>query len=208
MKYEETGFRGVYRQLNVLALTDRLREAAAGFPDADKADCVLTYGYIDRDAGVTLEILAGGKKDGDRFRFFEGNGSVRSFVRIGAVENDDLIRLEDADGRMKERYAEKIRMLKGYDVSEEIESTRGMAFLDASRDPYCVDDVLVCLIGEGLRPEGCWVRVSGLGDRCLTGILLNEPDQDFRCHLGGTIAFFLRKTEDGRVVCWSNGRPE
>ena len=207
MKYTEMGFRGIYRQLNALKLTDQIRKTIADFPDADKANCVLTYGYIDHEAGVTLEILAGAKKDGNRFRFFNGNDSIRSFIRIEAVENDDLFWFEDADNSIKSRYSEKIKMLQGYDVSEEIEKTRGMSFLDESRDPHCVDDVLVYLTREGLQPEGCWVRISGLGDHWIMGTLLNEPNQNFGYHLNETIAFFVQETEDKKVICYSDMTP-
>ena len=40
MKYKEMGFRGIYRQLNALKLTDQLRKAIADFPDEDKANYV------------------------------------------------------------------------------------------------------------------------------------------------------------------------
>ena len=52
-------------------------------------------------------------------------------------------------------------MLHGYDAPEEVEKTRSMTFLDASRDESCIDDVLVYLVKDGLKPEGCWVRISG-----------------------------------------------
>ena len=60
MKYSEMGFRGIYRQLNALRLTDQLRKEITDFPDAGKANCVLTYGYIDHEAGLSMEILAAG----------------------------------------------------------------------------------------------------------------------------------------------------
>lgn len=207
MKYNEMGFRGVYRQLNALMLTDQLRKAIDDFPDGDKANCVLTYGYIDHEAGLTMEILAAGKTDGKRFRFFDGNDTIRSFIRIGAVENEDFFWFEDADNSIKDRYTEKIQMLEAYNESEEIEKTRAMAFLDESRDSQCIDDVLVYLTREGLQPEGCWVRISGLGDHWIMGTLLNEPNQNFGYHMGETIAFFVQETADKKVICYSDMTP-
>lgn len=204
MKYSEMGFRGIYRQLNALRLTDQLRKAITDFPDAGKANCVLTYGYIDHEAGLSMEILAAGISDGNRFRFFDGNDSIRSFIRIGAVKEYDFFWFEDEDNSLKERYAEKIKMLEEYNQSEEIEKTRGMGFLDDSRNPEFVDDVLVYLTREGLQPEGCWVRISGLGDHWIMGTLLNEPSQNFGYHLGETIAFFVQETEDKKVICYSD----
>lgn len=98
-------------------------------------------------------------------------------------------------------------MLRPYDASEEVEKTRGMGFLDDNRDPYYIDDVLVYLTKDGLEPEGCWTRITGLGDHWFMGTLLNEPKQNFGYHLGEQIAFSLQKTDDEKVICYSNMTP-
>ena len=207
MKYNEVGFRAFYHQLNALMMTERIRSIIDDFPDVEKANCVLTYGYIDHEAGMTLNILAAGKRRGGSFTFFDGNDEVNLIVRMETVENEDFFWFEDADNRLKSRYSEKIEMLKGYDVSEEIEKTRNMAFLDDSRDKFYIDDVMVYLTKKGLQPEGCWTRISGLGDHWFTGKLLNEPNQDFGYHLDETIGFFLQKTEDGKTICITDMTP-
>jgi hypothetical protein len=71
MKYKETDFRALYKHFVAFMLTDNLKQCIEGFPDADKANCVLTYGYIDCEAGLTLEILCAGVKDGEKFTFFD-----------------------------------------------------------------------------------------------------------------------------------------
>lgn len=207
MKYTETGFRAFYRHFTAIPQKEGLKAALKDFPEAETADCVLTYGYIDRDAGLTLEILAAGKKSGDGYRFAEGNDSISSRIRIGEVAEDDAAFFKDEDGSLSEKYAKKLDALHGYDVSEEIEKTREMDFLDGSRDEACIDDVLVYLIKDGLEPEGCWTRITGLGDHCILGELLNEPDQDFGYHLGEEIAFFVRETEDKKIICFSDMNP-
>lgn len=105
---------------------------------------------------------------------------------------------------MAERFAGKLEMLRGYDVPDDVEKTRYMTFLDASRDENCIDDVLVFLIKDELKMEGCWVRIIGLGDHWFIGILLNEPNQDFGYHAGDKITFFVQETEDKQVVCYSD----
>ena len=62
-------------------------------------------------------------------------------------------------------------MLKHYEVSEEIEETRKMGFLDKSRHDFYPDDVMVYLTRESLNPEGCWVRIIGIGDHSIMGTL-------------------------------------
>ncbi len=207
MKYKETGFRAFYRHFTAIPMKEELKAALKDFPEADTADCILTYGYADREAGLTLEILAAGKKSGDGDRFAEGNDDISSKIRIGEVAEDDAAFFKDEDGSLAEKFAKKLAALHGYDVSEEIEKTREMDFLDGSRDDTCVDDVLVYLIRDGLEPEGCWTRITGLGDHCIMGELLNEPDQDFGYHAGEEIAFFVRETEDKKILCFSDMNP-
>lgn len=207
MKYKETGFRALYKNFAVYMLTDSLKKAIKGFPDADKADCILTYGYIDHEAGLTMEILAAGKKVDDKFTFFDPCSEVRSSIRIGAVENDDFALIDDKNGTLSEKYSEILDMLKAFDVSEAIEETRSMAFLDNSRSNEYIDDVLVYLTKEGLNPEGCWMRIVGLGEHSIMGELLNEPYQDFGCHVGEKIGFYVQETKDQGVICYTDMTP-
>ena len=207
MKYKETGFRAFYHNFNAFMMTDALRNTVADFPDSDKANCVLTYGYIDHEEGLTLEVLAAGLKTDTGFRFFNTNDAVRSFIRIEAAEDAEFYWFEDNDGKLAKRFASKLDALKGYAVDDDIEKTRSMGFLDACRDDYCIDDVMVYLTRDGLEPEGCWVRIMGLGDHCIIGSLLNEPNQNFGYHLGETVAFFVRQDDDKNVTCFAEMNP-
>ena len=119
--YADAGFRAVYRNFCVFPLTDALRNAVKDFPGYEAAEAVLTYGYYDREAGITLEILAcaiGGDKG---WRFADGNDGIRSFIRIETVEEEDFSVLRDPDEALFQRYAKKLEMLKTYDVSDAIE---------------------------------------------------------------------------------------
>ena len=66
---------------------------------------------------------------------------------------------------------------------------------------------MVYLTREGLKPEGCWVRICGLSEHSILGTLLNEPDQNFDYHMGEKIAFNVQKTEDDKYICYSNMTP-
>lgn len=207
MKYTETDFRSIAGRFFAFPLTETLEKVIAEYPDAAKADSVLTYGYIDHEAGLSLEVLAAGKKTASGFRFFDTNLSVRAMIRIGAVENEEFEWLPDKRHTLQKRYAERLEVLKAFEVSEEVEKTRKMAFLDASRDRHYPDDVLVFLMREGLQPEGCWTRMIGLGDHCIVGMLLNEPNQNFGYHKGDNIAFFVDQNDKGEVICFSDMNP-
>lgn len=204
MYYKDTGFRALYKHFIAFPLKDNIRQCIENYPNAEKANCVLTYGYIDHDAGLTMEVLAAGFKDGDGFAFFDTSVETRAFIRVGAVIDDEVFFFDDADGGLSKKYAEKLDVLKHYEVSEEIEETRKMGFLDKSRHDFYPDDVMVYLTREGLNPEGCWVRIIGLGDHFIMGTLLNEPDQDFGYHEGEKVAFFVQKQEDESVILYTD----
>ena len=58
MKYRDTGFRSFYHAYIAVPVTDDLRKTIRQFPGAEEAGYVLTYGYIDPVAGMTLEVGA------------------------------------------------------------------------------------------------------------------------------------------------------
>lgn len=207
MKYRETGFRALYKNFAAFTLKDKLKQCIEGFPDADKANCVLTYGYIDREAGLTMEVICAGIRDGNMFTFFECSEEVRAILRIGSVLEDEFYVLDDSDETLSRKYSNKLEILKDYEAPEEIEISRSMELFDKSRHELYPDDVLVYLTKKGLNPEGCWVRIIGLGDHSVMGTLLNEPDQDFGYHEGEKIAFFAQKTEDDEIILCSDMTP-
>lgn len=204
MKYSEVGFRAFYHNYFAVPMKDNLKAIVKDFPRADKANCILTYGYIDHTAGLTLEVLAAAFKSDDGFSFENTNLEISSKIRIGSIMEDDCYYFDDGDGSLYERYADKVDMLKEYDVGDEVEESRNMDFLDGSRSPEYPDDVLVYLLKDGNKPEGCWVRIEALAEHQIIGTLLNEPDQNFDYHEGEKIAFYVYQTEDKEIVLCSN----
>ena len=59
MKYLELSFRDLCGHFAVLPIGN-YRQAVADYPGCETAVCILTYGYIDHTAGLTLEVLACG----------------------------------------------------------------------------------------------------------------------------------------------------
>ena len=199
MKYAD-GFRKLYKQCNALMLKeeDRFLKAMEGFPQMPDANCLLVYGYIDHEQGLTFEILAMGRKDDDAFTFAEGSHDARVITRATALLDHEFY---PVDASYAEEHSKKIELLKHYDVSPEIEQTRFMEFLDESREPGYVDDVLVYFIKDELDVEACWVRIEKMKTPHLVGTLLNEPNQDFGCHINDLVTFSVRRMGDGKVVC-------
>ncbi len=208
MKYSDVGFRAVYHNFCVFPLTDAVRGALEGFPGASVAEAALLYGYYDREAGITLEVLAGAIRGDKGWRFADTLDDIRSFIRIEAVQDADFSVLRDPDEELVNRYGKKLEILKGYDASEEIEKSRSFDFLDDARHPIYIDDVQVILAKDGLRPECCWARMNDVSERRLWAKLLNEPDQDFGIHKGEDFTFYVHKDEEtGRVTCHAQFSP-
>ena len=101
-------------------------------------------------------------------------------------------------------YRDKLEITLHYDAPEDVERSRRFDFLDEFRNEDYPDDMLVLTLKEGLNPEGCWVRLTGLGDKCFIGTLLNEPNQDFGYHMGEEIAFFIFTDDEGNMFPWEH----
>lgn len=78
-------------------LRDDMKQYIKHLPDAEKANCILTYGYIDNEAGLTMEVICAGIRDGNMFTFFECSEEVRAILRIGSVIEDEFYVLDDSD---------------------------------------------------------------------------------------------------------------
>lgn len=208
MTLKENGFRELYHDYCAFMLNDKLRPVIDGFPGEKRADCILTYGYVDEEFGLTLEVLAAGHKEEDSFVFYPAPANTRSFIRAETIMDEEFFPFEDETGDFAKRFRKQLEIVKSYDASEEIEETRKMDFLDAHRHPIFVDDVMVYLMRDRLQPEGCWTHIIGLGEHFIMGVLLNEPNQNFGFHEGDRIAFFVDQTEDGTFICFSNMNPD
>lgn len=53
MDYKDAGFRALYKNFVVFSLNDKLKRCIQNDPAADKANCILTYGDIDREANCS-----------------------------------------------------------------------------------------------------------------------------------------------------------
>ena len=204
MKYSEVGFRAFYHNFIVVPIKDSLKGVLKEFPGADRANCILTYGYIDRMAGFTLEVLAAAFMDNEEMSFGVGNAELLSKIRIESVIDDECYYVDDEDDSMYKLYSDKLDMLKNYAAGDGVEESRNMDFLDGSRSPEYPDDVLVYLLKNGNKPEGCWVRIDALAEHEIIGTLLNEPNQDFGYHAGNRIAFYVHQTENKEIILCTN----
>lgn len=201
MKYKDVGFRKFYNKFAAVPVKDSFRKIMNGFPGINSANYVLTYGYIDHNTGFVFEIVAALVKSEEKFKFAISNLSTSSKIPIGVVIEDEVIVMEDESGGIRKFYKEKVDTLSAYNVRDEIERSRKMEFLDNSRNLEFPDDVSVYLLRDGNKPERCWVRIEDLKGHKILGTLLNEPTQKFDFHIGDTVAFTLRKSNDNLINC-------
>ncbi len=208
MKYKDTGFRALYHNFVVVRINENIEQLMKDLPGHEKANGIMTYGYYDRQAGLTLEVLGAAILDDKGFKCAPPDMNSSLKLRAEALEDAEFYVVNDKDKVFYEKYKEKVDMLELYKASEDIEGTRGFKFLDPSRDDFFIDDVRVKLIKIGLQTEECWVRITGLAERSILGELLNEPYQDFGWHKGDEIAFFAHENEDEGIVLLSDMIPD
>lgn len=185
-------FRLHYHELELLKLNRTTTHWINGFPKAKKANACLVYVFADNEKGLMLEVVAAAKIHRFGVVYFDSTNDIRSVIPMERVDDSDLKFIEyKKEEQLRRKYAEKIATVRDYTVSPEIEETRSMGGLDEYRHDSMLDMVLVYLMKEGNKLEGCWVRITGLNDRRIKGTLFEEPEQDFGCHIGDSIAFYM-----------------
>ena len=209
MNYKEAGFRAVYRQFCVFPMSGPVRLRMWDFPETKNADSLLCYGYIDEEGKLAAEILCAAFREVSEeeeitYRFAEGSDAESAQLSWDVIRETEFTVIDDSAHVLRNRFREKLKTLRKYDASPEIEKARALPFLDESRSPDCVDDVLVYLIKDGFEPEGHRVKITGLGDHSMEGILLESPYQDFGIHAGEKVTFFVKKTDKGEFLCYTD----
>ena len=199
MNCKEAGFRAFYKRFSVFKKTEEDNKLLEGFPGADQADYFLTYGYMDEEAGLTLEVICCAKNLSKGFVFADTRTDIRSNIKFKDVFDREAFFIEQHI--LEEQYKEKLFMLMEYDVSEQVEETRKLSLVDDCRDLCYIDDVLVYFLKEGLEVEGCWVRLLAVNESTISGILLHDPNQNFKCHKGDIIELRLQETDEKKIVC-------
>ena len=199
MNCKEAGFRAFYKRFAVFEITEQDKELLKEFPGADQADYFLTYGYMDEEKGLTLEVICCAKNLSKGFVFADTRTDIRSSISYKDVFEREAFFIEQHI--LQEQFREKLFMLKEYDVSDQVEETRKLTLVDDCRDFTFIDDVLVYFVKENLDAEGCWVRLLSVNESTISGILLHDPNQNFRCHKGDIIDFRLQETDEKKIVC-------
>ncbi len=115
MKFKEVGFRAVYHNFCLIEFNRSLEKFIRKYPNTEHANGVLAYGYYDSITGLTFEILAAAIIEPDGYYYNEGFPDTYLKVRIADLGDTDFYVISDEDGKISERFADKLDMVKHYD---------------------------------------------------------------------------------------------
>ena len=135
MRAKNIDFRKISDNFWLVSINDKLRKIVEEYPGVDLANFILCYGYIDHEAGLSLEVLALSSKDAEGFHIFEPRTDISSKIRIGAIKDENICFLEDRNGELRKRFAFQIGILDDYAVEEDIQESRKMKVLAAFSSP-------------------------------------------------------------------------
>lgn len=197
MKYIDQGFRPLYKNFCIFPMNDVIRNALDGEKGIEEAEGVMVYGYVDHEAGNTVEFVALTKRiDDEKYTSIKLPDDARFFARVENLAEEEFEFVDYGNSHLYERFKYKINRLAFYDVNENVLKSRKMTFLDELRYENNFDDVKVILCKEGLNPEGVWVKIESLGKGTIIGTLMNEPSQDFGVSAGSLIEFIVNEDKD------------
>ena len=168
------------------------------------ANAVICYGYVDKQAGLTFEVLClASYIDGD-YTIVNENKTVSMKVRSETYKDTEVIPIKNA--AIMKRFEQRIRMIEeGYYSNDSAEESRKLTCIDAFRHPFFPDDVQAILAADGLKPESIWVRLSSYagntnGVEAFTGTLLNAPfDSNYNLSCGDAVFVAVVNGNDGKI---------
>jgi hypothetical protein len=103
MRSKNIDFRKISDNFWLVSMNDKLRKVVEEYPGVDLANFILCYGYIDHEAGLSLEVLALSSKEAEEVHIFEPRTDISSKIRIGAIKDENICFLEDRNGELRRK---------------------------------------------------------------------------------------------------------
>lgn len=201
MRIEDYSFRDLNHNFVLIKdVADRFRLYNMEFQCLEGDNSLLTYGYIDHEAGLSFEVLCFAKKDENgSIQLRPGNETITFKIRYDGMVGD--VELVPYDIRLAE-FQSKINMInEGYKGSDELEMIRKHTPIDGDRDKQFPDDVCAFLFKTGIKLERIWVRTETIIDGKVAGRLINKPFSDqFGLNIGDMVKLVSVPVEGGRVT--------
>lgn len=103
MRSKNIDFRKISDNFWLASMNDKLRKIVEEYPGVDLANFILCYGYVDLEAGLSLEVLALSSKDAEEVHIFEPRTDISCKIRIGAIKDENICLLEDRNGELRRK---------------------------------------------------------------------------------------------------------
>lgn len=201
MRIEDYSFRELNHQFVLIKdVADRFRLYNMEFQCLEGDNSLLTYGYIDHEAGLSFEVLCFAKKDENgAIQLRPGNDTVTFKIRYDGMLGD--VEVIPYDIKLAQ-FQKKVDMVnEGYKESKELEMIRKHTPIDGDRDKQFPDDVCALLFKNGVRPEKIWVRTETIIDGKVAGRLINKPFSDgFGLNIGDMVKLISISTDGGTTT--------
>ena len=190
MKLSDCNFRDLYRKCVILKTNfehakEMFWEHFSYAPPANM-NAILCLCYIDSIAGMSFDFLTfanfeNGEIDFSGYRN-ELEGNIMLIIRY---DNDFEAKIYTGDASV---FSDRVKMIdESYHCDEKVLPTRNIKEIDHLRYIQNPDDIGVLLLKDGLQTEQVWVRLSGIENGNLAGLLLNEPNSDFGVHMNDRV---------------------
>lgn len=188
MLLKEMSFRDIvdkYLYINAAGVAQGLGSI---FEVTEDTTGLLCYGYIDDEAGVTLEILCCAVHDEQAAK-----------LRLAELPEVKAAVLPGDMPRLSEFRSKVERIRQAYKPDEARAAMRSLISLDPVRLPTQPDIVTVYLV-RGEEVEAVPVLLREVREVKIIGTLLAEPQMAVGLHKGDELSFFLVRNEKG-IMC-------
>ena len=167
------------------------------------SDSILTYCYIDNQAGITFAYLcAYNINNKKKFVEFDKIAKIITILRYDSVTDFEIeiINSNHTGEKILDDYIESID--KHYNNNENIKEFRKYIDIDHLRAREFPDDIRVIVIKEGFQSEEMYVKLWKKENNKIFGKLLNEPFQSLGVHLDDIIELNFLKDDEGKTICF------
>ena len=160
---KDVNFRQIYRHLVAVKdekiIDDLKNHFKESFCFPKESDSILTFCYIDHDAGLTFDFLCPYNLKEKKYYEIK-NKNFRQMYRSGCFDECEIeiISNEILTSNELWDYIENM-LLKTYEYDQDLIKTRMVKDIDHLREKNFPDDILVIIYKEGLNPEKLWVRL-------------------------------------------------
>ena len=199
---EQYTFRDLYKQYVYLHTRNNFAKLTSFYQGTEEATGVLAYCCAVHEQGLVFEMLCCAylNEQENKLHFYSLYPQVSVKFRWATVHTAQEILLPEVvvqDSILKSLAA---AVYQSCIYNEAVEKTRFLLALDHLRAVDNPDVVEVHLVHGDDGDEKCHVLIENISEMNLSGILLDEPQQDLGLHKGDTLNFYLVKNKQG-IMC-------